>query len=361
MLKSIIIFLICSITLNACQTKHSLPEWPWEDPDTPVVPEKPAEPNENIVEAGWTNVSKEYGDLPEYINIYRSPGTLQDKKAVAYIAVADMAKNGKFEVLGDLGYCDDSNIKNYGADKAMTPSQFYDASKAPVLINGGLFFWAEKSDGESFWISQNLAVRDGEILAVNQTYWVEDWSATPIVTWYPTIGAFYQTESGTCSTTWTYTIDGKTFFYPQPADNSLDKAPLQVPSANFPSSGKNFNDLKIKNAIGGVGVLLNKGEIKNTWKQELMGVAADSDQPRTAIGSTADKRLIFFVCEGREVTEGVKGLTTGDVAEVMKSLGCTEALNLDGGGSSCMLVNGKETIKPSGGEQRAVLTALRMY
>jgi exopolysaccharide biosynthesis protein len=30
----------------------------------------------------------------------------------------------------------------------------------------------------------------------------------------------------------------------------------------------------------------------------------------------------------------------------MQALGCVEALNLDGGGSSCLLINGKETIKP---------------
>ena len=42
-------------------------------------------------------------------------------------------------------------------------------------------------------------------------------------------------------------------------------------------------------------------------------------------------------------------------AAVLKAQGCTEALNLDGGGSSCMLINGKETIKPSDGHQRAVL------
>jgi exopolysaccharide biosynthesis protein len=34
-------------------------------------------------------------------------------------------------------------------------------------------------------------------------------------------------------------------------------------------------------------------------------------------------------------------------AKILLDLGCYEALNLDGGGSSCMLVNGKETIKPS--------------
>lgn len=33
-------------------------------------------------------------------------------------------------------------------------------------------------------------------------------------------------------------------------------------------------------------------------------------------------------------------------------------MNLDGGGSSCMLVNGQETIKPSDGAQRSVTTAV---
>ncbi|MFA6858608.1 MAG: phosphodiester glycosidase family protein, partial [Bacteroidales bacterium] len=59
--------------------------------------------------------------------------------------------------------------------------------------------------------------------------------------------------------------------------------------------------------------------------------------------------------------EGVAGLTTEDEAKVLSSLGCVEALNLDGGGSSCMLINGKETIKPSDGKERSVLTAVRIY
>ena len=58
------------------------------------------------------------------------------------------------------------------------------------------------------------------------------------------------------------------------------------------------------------------------------------------------------------MTEGVKGMTTAEVAEILKDLGCVEAINLDGGGSTCMLVNGKETIKVSDGAQRAVASAV---
>ena len=54
------------------------------------------------------------------------------------------------------------------------------------------------------------------------------------------------------------------------------------------------------------------------------------------------------------MTEGVPGYSTEDVANILLAFGCKEALNLDGGGSTCLLVNGLETIKPSDGGQRSV-------
>jgi exopolysaccharide biosynthesis protein len=41
------------------------------------------------------------------------------------------------------------------------------------------------------------------------------------------------------------------------------------------------------------------------------------------------------------------GTTLTETAQIFIELGAVEAINLDGGGSSCLLVNGKETIKPS--------------
>ena len=78
----------------------------------------------------------------------------------------------------------------------------------------------------------------------------------------------------------------------------------------------------------------------DTYKDEMLDVSAASAQPRTAIGYDAtNNKLIFFVCEGRQMTDGVAGLTTAQVATILKALGCSEALNLDGGGSSCMAVS----------------------
>jgi exopolysaccharide biosynthesis protein len=110
--------------------------------------------------------------------------------------------------------------------------------------------------------------------------------------------------------------------------------------------------------MGGGPLLIDGGKFKDTYVEELFngasGISPDSNQPRTAMGVTADGKMVLFVCEGRQMTEGVAGLTTADVANVLLDLGCVEAINLDGGGSSCMLVNGKTTIKVSDGSQRAV-------
>lgn len=55
--------------------------------------------------------------------------------------------------------------------------------------------------------------------------------------------------------------------------------------------------------------------------------------PRTAVGVKADGTLIFYVIDGRQTghSYGVKQAT---LAERLKELGCVDALNLDGGGST---------------------------
>jgi exopolysaccharide biosynthesis protein len=117
----------------------------------------------------------------------------------------------------------------------------------------------------------------------------------------------------------------------------------------------------MQTAVGGGPVLIDNGKCVNAYKEEVFyGIGPESSQPRTAIGVTADRKMMFFVCEGREMTAGVTGLTTAEVAGVLMGLGCVEAINLDGGGSSCMLVNGQETIKVSDGSQRAVASTVML-
>jgi exopolysaccharide biosynthesis protein len=255
-----------------------------------------------------------------------------------------------FNILGDVSWND--KAQGFGAPTVKTPSQFYAGNKSYVIVNGGLFFWDNSAVSSGFYYSQSLAVRNGKLLAPNQNYYSEDW----VNFWYPTVGAFCQMSDGSFKTTWTYyTEAGVNYSYPSPAANDLGKEPLEVPSASFPAGAEEFD---ARQAIGGVTVLLKNGEIVNSYKEEMLDVSADSPQPRSAIGITSDNKMVIFVCQGREVAGGGSGFTTAEEAAIMKSLGCTDALNLDGGGSSCMLVNGKETITPSDGKERAVLTAV---
>ena len=66
--------------------------------------------------------------------------------------------------------------------------------------------------------------------------------------------------------------------------------------------------------------------------------------PRTAIGYTKDNDLILLTADGREGSS--VGLTLNELAYFMKSLGCVNAINLDGGSSTVMYVNGTIVNKP---------------
>lgn len=75
------------------------------------------------------------------------------------------------------------------------------------------------------------------------------------------------------------------------------------------------------------------------------------EQPRTLVGVKSDGTLVFVVVDGRD--DGYsRGVTMTEAAELMVSLGCETAYNLDGGGSSTMYFNGEVINQPSNGGER---------
>ncbi len=82
------------------------------------------------------------------------------------------------------------------------------------------------------------------------------------------------------------------------------------------------------NGMGSVGGrLLENGEI---YKDLEEGIA-----PRTAVGVKADGTVVFYVVDGRQINYS-NGLTLKKLAARMKEIGCIEAINLDGGGSTAI-------------------------
>ena len=67
--------------------------------------------------------------------------------------------------------------------------------------------------------------------------------------------------------------------------------------------------------------------------------------PRTAVGRCADGTVVLVVADGRN--ELAAGLTMAELQQVMAALGCRDAINLDGGGSTTMVVRGAVVNHPS--------------
>lgn len=78
--------------------------------------------------------------------------------------------------------------------------------------------------------------------------------------------------------------------------------------------------------------------------------------PRTAVGFN-DREIIFVTVDGRQAGWSV-GMTYTELAELMLRYGCTEALNLDGGGSTTCWAGGKVVNQPSGGVERQIADAI---
>jgi hypothetical protein len=224
-----------------------------------------------------------------------------------------------------------------------TPTEWLSSLGSNVLMvaNGGFF---DLTNGASY----SLAIDNGKVLSVNIKALSRTFNGVA-TTYYPTRGAFGITGR-TPSVGWVYNTSGlENYIYPIASPNALNTAPQPVPSTTFPSGGTVWSP---QVAIGGSPVLLYKNNINITDAAELIDVNNTTGRSRTAIGFTANKRVIIIVIEK---SASANGASLAETAQLMKNWGCTDALNLDGGGSTCMLTAGNlPTNIPEAGAQRAV-------
>lgn len=68
--------------------------------------------------------------------------------------------------------------------------------------------------------------------------------------------------------------------------------------------------------------------------------------PRTAVGVRADGTLLLVTVDGRRPARSV-GMTIAELEALMIELGSVEAVNLDGGGSTTMVIKGRVVNSPS--------------
>lgn len=94
--------------------------------------------------------------------------------------------------------------------------------------------------------------------------------------------------------------------------------------------------------------LIQNGEITVTASSEV--TQSKTSNPRTAIGMISPLHYVMVVSDGR--TTESRGLSLLELANVMKDLGCIQAYNLDGGGSTTMYFNGEVINNPTTGGNR---------
>jgi len=163
------------------------------------------------------------------------------------------------------------------------------------------------------------------------------------------------------------------------SDIRLNGDPYQIPSNGYVIASvggniqKTINNFKIgdsvnldydvtldaiETAIGGGAQILSSGEIPTTFSQNISG-----NNPRTAVGITKDrKKVLLMTVDGRSAS--YRGVTQTELAALMREFGAYEALNLDGGGSTEMIVKSpwKDTSQifnsPSDGTERRMYTGL---
>lgn len=114
-------------------------------------------------------------------------------------------------------------------------------------------------------------------------------------------------------------------------------------------------------AVGGGPWLLRNGEVLvDASREGFQSGFADKRHPRTAVGVTADGKLLLVTVDGRQAMSA--GMTLHELARLMLDLGATDAINLDGGGSTTLAVRGGSVMNsPSGGKQRPVANSIVVY
>lgn len=280
----------------------------------------------------WQEVTERFGSLPSGIKVFYSNDSLEGKPFIGYYVQADLRDKS-------LAF-----TAQTGNGKRYKPSEYFTREGKPLVVVNCTFFNFDKNQ------NLNLVVRNGKMVAYNlpQVKGRGKDSLRAMKSFRSAIGI---TKKRKADVAWVYADTGMR----KPLAAQQPVAPVYMDSLAIVTKNY-FKKWKMKTAVGGGPVLVQNGAVMVTNNEEVLftGKGIQDKHPRTAMGYTQDGKLIIMAIQGR--FPGVaEGATLPQEARLLIDIGCIEALNLDGGGSSCLLVNGQNTIQPSDKEgQRPV-------
>ena len=114
-----------------------------------------------------------------------------------------------------------------------------------------------------------------------------------------------------------------------------------------PDEGEPKSWLLAQDIVGGAGLLIRDGRDIEDWSIERFNQGfAENRHPRTMIGTAADSTIWLVTVDGRQPEQSV-GMTLVELRALAHRVGLVNALNLDGGGSTTMWVQGQVVNRPS--------------
>ncbi len=277
----------------------------------------------------WTDVSSSY-TLPDGVSLFK--GTRSSPILEAYYLDVDLNNP-------------DLAIRSYITNSPKGVNTFTSSVGAYAAVNGGFFGGATSYSAVVYPFevkAQNISAltRNSQTYPVARSFFGMNFDRSLTVDW------IYHFGNG---------VDDIRI-YPQPMAYILnDPSPKPPPLQN---DGTPYDSLLV--GIGGGPTLVKNAQVNVTYDEEIFwgsGVGLDNGDPRTGVGYTADNHVIIFVADGRQsISQGV-GLP--EMAQIFVDLGCVEAMNLDGGGSTQMAIGNQMVNSPStGSSYRAVPSIL---
>ncbi len=230
------------------------------------------------------------------------------------------------------------------SDKRETVAEFAQHSEAFIVVNGG-YFLTQKNPSNHV----GLLMVDGELIEPASESVIRTGLRYPVAR-----GAFGIDENGQYDIAWASTRNDSLFEWVDPIRNEVGD-----PDTVLDFSHAKFWDMHY--ALHAGPVLVHDGKMHvYTTEEVFFGTKIPQVHPRTAIGYTKGNDLIIAVVDGRQPES--RGASLDELAQIMIYYDCIEALNLDGGGSSSMWVNGTLLNRPSGNNtMREIMSSVAIF
>lgn len=219
-----------------------------------------------------------------------------------------------------------------GEDGRERVSEIAAREKACLVVNAGYFLNREqRSHPIGLLVSDSVILNDA-------THRILDGGVR-----YDAIrAAFGVLADGSTDFAWVSSRNDSVFSWKQPVRNQKNAPapmPLRTTSEYWPV---------VSAVAAGPSLFQDSTDFVTADEEIFFDSPIPNVHPRTAVGVAADGSLILMVVDGRQRLS--RGVSLDELATMMRSVGAVRAINLDGGGSSAMVLNSVLMNRPVGGK-----------